>query len=306
MTLKAKQPEAIQKRLKMLLYGPAGTGKTTAAIQFPQPYLIDTERGAVNDQYVKLLKKSGGAYFGTEQGSTDVDAVTAEVTALLTEKHQYRTLIIDPLTVIYNELVDKSAQELATDADPTGTSFGRHKGPADRKIKRLINLLLRLDMNVVITSHAKTRWEKAGKEVIDAGQTFDCYGKLDYLFDLVIELQKVGAQRFGVVKKTRVEKFPDADRFQWSYEEIKTRYGGELLERESSAVALATPEQVSRLEELVKALGVEPDKVEKWYTKEGVDSFAEMTGKSIANYIAAAEKQVQSKLKLVTPEKAVK
>src|SRR5690606_26555919 len=102
---------------------------------------------------------------------------------LLSERHDFKTLVIDPLTIVYNDLLDKAAEEV-------GTDFGKHKGPADRKIKHLLNLLLRLDMNVIITSHAKPNWVRAkdakGKDtVIQEGITFDCYGKLDYLFDLV-------------------------------------------------------------------------------------------------------------------------
>ena len=52
MALRGKKPEAVEKRMKALFFGPAGVGKTTAAIQFPAPYLIDTDRGAENDQYV--------------------------------------------------------------------------------------------------------------------------------------------------------------------------------------------------------------------------------------------------------------
>jgi GTPase SAR1 family protein len=54
--LRAKKPTTIQKRFKALFYGAAGAGKTTAAIQFPRPYLIDTERGCENDSYTKLLE----------------------------------------------------------------------------------------------------------------------------------------------------------------------------------------------------------------------------------------------------------
>lgn len=294
MTLRAKKPEAVNKRLKMLLFSPAGGGKTTAAIQFPRPYLIDTEKGAVNTQYVKLLEGAGGGYFGPDEGATDVEEVIKEVTGLLTEKHEYRTLVIDPLTVIYNNLLDKSAQELATKDDPTGTSFARHKGPADRVIKRLINLLLRLDMNVVITSHSKTKWEKNGKEIIDAGQTFDCYSKLDYLFDLVVELQKVGQSRFGIIRKTRLEAFPDGERFAWSFDEISKRYGGELLQRQAEAVVLANETQIARLNELIGALGTSRETVEKWLSTENVEAFEEMSTKAIQKYIDGAQKKLKS------------
>jgi len=43
--LRARKPEAVVKRLKMFMFGPAGVGKTTAAIQFPNSYIIDAERG---------------------------------------------------------------------------------------------------------------------------------------------------------------------------------------------------------------------------------------------------------------------
>ena len=58
MTLRGKKPESVEKRLKLLMYGTAGVGKTTAAISFPAPYLIDTERGAENDQYIEILDKN--------------------------------------------------------------------------------------------------------------------------------------------------------------------------------------------------------------------------------------------------------
>jgi Rad3-related DNA helicase len=103
MALRGVKPEAIQKRLKALFYGGAGVGKTTAAIQFPAPYLIDTEKGAENVQYTKLLQKAGGVVYQT----TDFDELMKEVKSLLTEKHEYKTLIIDPLTILYNDLLDQ-------------------------------------------------------------------------------------------------------------------------------------------------------------------------------------------------------
>ena len=55
--LKAVVPEKIEKRLKLFLYGKAGIGKTMAALQFPNAYIIDTERGC--DNYGETIKKWG-------------------------------------------------------------------------------------------------------------------------------------------------------------------------------------------------------------------------------------------------------
>lgn len=290
MPLRGVQPKAVAKRLKALFYGPAGAGKTTAAIQFPKPYLIDTERGAENDQYVKLLNAAGGAYFFT----TDFDEMVKEVTALLSEKHDFRTLIIDPLTVPYNDLLDRSAQSLATPDDPTGTAFSRHKNLADRKLKRLLNLLLRLDMNVIITSHQKAKWSKVGGELKEIGNTFDCYAKLDYLFDLVFEIEPRGKDsRVGIVRKTRLEGFPEGDVFPFNYSAIAERYGRDVLERMAEAQQLATPEQVKSLERLVDLLKIEDDTVEKWLAKAQASSFEEMPAAAAQKCIEWCEARVK-------------
>ena len=136
--LRAKKPEKIEKRLKALFYGMAGVGKTTASIQFAAPYLIDTEKGAENDQYIKILQDNGGAIFQT----SCFDELLKEVKSLLTEKHEYKTLVIDPLTTLYHDLLDKSAKERISDKDPDGTAFGGHYGSANKKMKQLLNLFL--------------------------------------------------------------------------------------------------------------------------------------------------------------------
>lgn len=286
MALRGKKPEAVQKRLKALFYGQAGIGKTTAAIQFPRPYLIDTERGAENEQYAKLLKASGGAIFQT----SDFDDMLAEVTSLLTEKHDFRTIIIDPLTVVYNELLDKSAKALVTRDDPTGTAFSRHKGPADRKLKHLLNLLLRLDMNVIITSHAKNEWKNGAPTGTD---TFDCYAKLDYLFDLVFYIQKRGTERVGVVKKTRMESFPEGDIFPFSYDEIANRYGRAILERSANVEAFASKEQVAELARLVELLKLPAETTDKWLDKAGAETFSELPANVAEKCIGWCKGQVE-------------
>lgn len=279
MALRAVKPETIQKRLKALFYGASGVGKTTAAISFPKPYLIDTEKGAENDQYTKLLQSSGGVIFQT----TDFDELVHEVKALLTEKHEYKTLIIDPLTTLYNDLLDKSAAK-------NGTEFGRHYSEANKKIKHLLSLLLRLDMNVIITSHAKNEY---GQNMAVLGQTFDCYKKLDYLFDLVFEIQKRGKERVGLIKKSRIEPFPDGEQFPFSYDEIANRYGREVLERSAVAEILASKEQIDQLKHLIDLFKEPEELVQKWLDKANAVSFDEMSEELIKKCITFMENKIK-------------
>lgn len=279
MALRAKKPEAIEKRLKALFYGSAGVGKTTAAIQFPKPYLIDTEKGAENDQYTKILQKAGGVVFQT----SDFNELMAEVKALLTEKHEYKTLIIDPLTTLYNDLLDKSAIK-------NGTDFGRHYSDANKQIKHLLNLLLRLDMNVIITSHAKNEY---GQNMAVLGQTFDCYKKLDYLFDLVFEIQKRGKDRVALVKKSRIDAFPDSEHFPFSYKEIAKRYGKEVLERDAVAQELADDAQVKELVRLIDLIKVPEEISQKWLDKSSSEKWEEMPKDAIQKCIDHLKSKIQ-------------
>jgi len=279
--LRGVKPTTIEKRLKALFYGAAGAGKTTAAISFPKPYLIDTEKGSVNNQYVNLIQKNGGVVFQT----SDFDELIIELKSLLSEKHEYKTLIIDPLTILYNDLLDKAALKY-------GTDFGRHYGEANKQMKHLLNLLLRLDMNVIITSHAKNEY---GPNLSVLGQTFDCYKKLDYLFDLVFEVQKRGNERVGVIKKSRIETFPDTETFPFSYDEIANRYGREILEKEAVAEKLASAQQVQHLCNLCDLYKEPDEEIQKWLTKAKAASFSEMSEDIIKKLIAHMENKSKPK-----------
>ncbi|HSI34979.1 MAG: AAA family ATPase [Phycisphaerae bacterium] len=267
--LRARKPEAVVKRLKMFMFGPAGVGKTTAAIQFPNSYIIDAERGTEN--YDKLITASGSAVFQT----TDINEVMAEVKSLLTVKHDFRTLVIDPITPIFNDLLDKCEAQV-------GSDFGRHYGAANKTMKRLANLIMNLDMNVIITAHAKAEY---GANLQKLGYTFDGWKQLDYWFDLVVELGKKGKKRMAVVRKTRIETFPDEDVFEWSYDAIKKRYDASILEREARTVSLATPDQVREIKELIDIVRLPDGLVDKWFSKAQVDAFEDMPADMLAKCI---------------------
>jgi hypothetical protein len=271
MGLRGVSPEKVVKRLKALFYGNAGVGKTTAAINFPKPYLIDTEKGATNDQYVETLRKSEGAIFQT----TDFDEMIKEIKALRSEKHEFKTLIIDPMTMLYNDLLDKSAIKV-------GTEFGKHYNEANKKMKNLVNILLNLDMNVIITAHSKNEY---GNNMAVLGQTFDCYKKLDFLFDLVFEIKKMGKERVGVIKKSRIETFPDGETFPFSYPEIAKRYGIDILEKEAVSESLANIEQVSELIRLIDLIKVPEETYQKWLDKNNAETFNDMTEECIKKCI---------------------
>lgn len=277
MTLRGVKPTAVQKRLKAFLFGPAGSGKTWASIHFPGCYLIDTERGAENDQYARILEQRGGAYLHT----SDLDEIIEEVRVLATEPHPYRTLVIDPCTVPYANAVDasalkKSAEDKTGQSD--GTEFGRHKIQPDRAMRRLLALCYQLDMNVLMTAHMKALWGKVNGKQEQIGTTFDAWGKSDYLFDLVLEIEARGREsRYALVRKSRIEAFPLGDQFEFSYDEVAERYGRDILERATGVIELAGEDQVQRIEHLIHVLKIEDEITQKWFQKANTDQFAEFS-----------------------------
>lgn len=281
MALRGKKPESVEKRLKLLMYGTAGVGKTTAAINFPAPYLIDTERGAENDQYIEILNKNNGVIFQ----NNSFDEIVQEVLALLSEDHPYKTLIIDPITTVYNDLLEICAKDV-------GTEFGRHYGEANKRMKHLLNLLLRLDMNVIITAHSKNEY---GKDLAVLGQTFDGYKKLDYLFDLVIELQKVGGKRYGVVKKSRLKQIEELERFEFSYDILADKFGKQKIEKETVKQELATPQQVNRIAKLVEILNLPLETYQKWCFKAKATRWDEFSAVDIQKCIDTLESKIKEK-----------
>ncbi len=272
MALKGKKPVVSESRLKVMFYGAAGVGKTMAAIQFPKPYIIDTEGSTNKPQYVKAIEKSDGAVLMT----VDFDEMINEIRELLTSKHEYKTLVIDSLTLLYNDLLEKSERKV-------GTDFGRHYGEANKHMKRLLNYLFRLDMNVIITCHSKNEY---GNNLSILGTTFDGYKKLDYLFDLVFDINKKGKDRLGIVKKSRIESFPDGDTFKFCYDEIATRYGRSVLERDAVEQKLATDAQIKELVTLVDILKVDEEVCQKWLDKAQSETWKDMSQDNIDKCIA--------------------
>jgi len=265
MPLIAKKPTKKDKRLKLMIFGPPGVGKTTAAIQFPKPYILDTERGAENDQYVDAINKSGGAILST----TSFDTIVDQVRALASEPHEFRTLVIDPITVIYDDLVAYWEKRV-------GTDFGRGYSAAKKQWKRLTALISTLDMNVVMTSHAKNQYAE-GTAMKIIGMTYDGPKGADYYMDLVLEAIKDGEDRSCRIAKSRVSSLPEGEVIPFGYDEVAERYGRDVLERDAVVVEFATTEMVQWVSDHLAQRNDGPDLEGKWLRAAGVAELADMT-----------------------------
>jgi hypothetical protein len=260
-------------RLKLMLFGTSGAGKTYGSI-WPNSYIIDGEKGTVH--YDDLLVERHCARVSTP----DTEEACKHIKSLMSQKHDYKTLVIDPVTAFYENTQQKWNDLFVNAAKADGNTqkaemqdFGfRYWGKVKSEQKAMISLLKKVDMNVIVTAHEK---DKYGDSMKVLGQTYDGLKGLDYFFDTVIRLIKDpnSERRTALTLKDRTQKFPS--RFDYTYDRIAEIWGKDI-ERESTIVELATPEQVEEIQKLLAALKIAPDWETKCLSKADVESWNEI------------------------------
>jgi hypothetical protein len=145
-------------------------------------------------------------------------------------------------------------------------------------------------MSVIITCHSKNEY---GQNLAITGTTYDGYKKLEFLFDLCIEVQKRGSDRVGIIKKSRIESLPDGKTFPFSYNEIAKRYGKDMLEKDAVPQLLALPEQISEINRLIDLIKVPEELVNKWLKKAESTCFEEMPRDAVQKCIDFLESKIK-------------
>lgn len=277
--LKAVAPANIDPgHIKAILFGRPGAGKTWLALGFPKPYYIDTEGGARLRHYTERLTAAGGSYMGPNEGANDLAAIVEQVQALATERHEFKTLVIDSITKPFLTAI-ANEQERLGDKD----AFGASKKPAVAQMRRLINWLHKIDMNVFLIAHEISEWGLANGQRTEIGKTADVYDKLLYDLDLTLQIRAHNAKRRdAVVFKTRLTGFPAGDVIilqdgeDRGYEEVATRYGKDFIEKTAEPIQIATAEQVDQITKLFEALNMSEEQIAKLLTKANAETIAEI------------------------------
>lgn len=291
--LKAKDPKAaVPTKPKIVIFGPAGVGKTWWALSgFPAPYYIDSEGGASRAHYTDRLAKAGGSYMGPEDGTQDFNIIIGQLKALATERHRYGTVVIDSITKPFNQAIAAEAERMAS-AGITN-AYGADKKPAVAQVRRLISWIGRIDMNVILIAHEKPQWglNQSGERV-QLGVTFDCYDKLDYELDLCIQVAKRGASRVGIVRKSRLTGFPDGESFDWSFAEFSARYGKDVIAAKPTTIVLAGADAIAEINRLVALMKLTPEEIGKALAKDGVETIADLSADQAANWLKRLNKAI--------------
>jgi len=208
-------------RVKMYIYGKTGTGKTRTALHFPSPAVIDAEQGT---------KFYGGEFEFFVINTSDPDKVHAAIDELLIDPQGFKTLVIDPFTVIYDNIIRNKEIYMR---QKTG-NMKYELAPLDYKsikteVKILMNKLLALDMNVIVTARSKDLYAK-GKFMEVIGETPEGHKDLPYMFDIVIQLYvNEKGERRAKLDKDRSNQLPSD--FVFSYDSFVEYIGIEELSR---------------------------------------------------------------------------
>lgn len=286
--LKAKSPsETVPRKPQVVIYGAPGVGKTWWALAFPNVYYIDCEGGAQRAHYMERLAKAGGSYLGPEDGSNDFSVIIEQTKALASEKHDFKTLVIDSITKPWGTAIANEADRLG-DKD----AFGASKKPAIGAMRRLIAAVHRLDMNVIFVAHETSDWGLVEGQRSEIGKKPDCFEKLMYELDLGLHLQKRGKSRVAQIKKSRLIGFPEGETFDLTYEGFAERYGKEIIEKPTTPILLATKGQVDEISRLVAILKIEEGVVEKWLEKANAESYSDFNTEQAAKLIEFLHKKL--------------
>ncbi len=292
--LKAKSPEITSPgHTKVMIFGAPGVGKSWWATSFHNLYYIDCEGGAKLQHYKDRIAKENGVYMGIEDGSLDFPTLIEQVQALATEKHPYKTLVIDSITKIYETAIAGEMERLG-DKDQFGAS---KRGPV-ASMRKLVNWIMRLNMNVIFIAHETSEWGLDAKGTrTEIGKTASIWDRLSYELDLVLQAVKRGGSRYAIVTKSRLTGFPDRDQFLLEYSEFSARYGKENLEADATPIVLATPEQVTEINRLLSIVKVEESTIEKWKKAASAEEFSEFNTDQAAKIIVHLGKMVSGESK---------
>lgn len=260
MTLRAKKPKSnVDPRLKMLLYGGTGSGKTHFCCSFPDTYYIDSEGLEDYPHFVKMVEENNGDLVYL----TELSEIIKEVKSLISTKHNYKTLVIDSISFPSGWLAQMEAERLQKKTPTTeGTEFGINLAKVKRLVYQLGILLSMLDMNIIVISHEKIKYAD-GKEV---GATYDITDKMAYSLGAVCNIRLQGKTRKLYIEKSRYPQVKAGESldFNEGYDVFKNIFGEEIFKRDSKAIDLATPEQLANFNRLTSLLGVSDETIQTW------------------------------------------
>lgn len=217
--------EPISKRLKILIYGPSGSGKSRAALSFPRCAVIDSEGG------VDLYRGHPSVQpFHVIATKTIADLENAIAFIEFDKGSTFDTLVVDCITVFYDTLREAIAR-----SGKGGEMGFREWSKLNTRMKNAYSKLTNLPVHVVVIAREATEYETVNGELRKTGTKPDGDKSMAYNFDLVIRMND---DHSGTVKKSRAHQLGESGRLpavNWTvFEPVAAAHvAGETLAQQS-------------------------------------------------------------------------
>lgn len=209
----AKKATLDDVNLKIMIWGESGSGKSRFSLSAPSPLVIDLEGST------RLYADEFDFYKAEVDKTNPLASNPATLTVNLIKEileGQYpdrKTLIIDPLTDLLDCIEDVSAKKYE---EMIGKKVGelnqlqKTKWYAYRRemARTVLNQLKDIPMNLILVARAKNVWDTKDGKMQPVGLTYDALDIVEYLMDIVIQLEKNGEETRAIVKKSRLGNLP--------------------------------------------------------------------------------------------------
>jgi phage nucleotide-binding protein len=178
-------------KLKVLIYGEPGVGKTTFAATAPSPLLIDVERGSRS-----VLNVNNPVDVLDFQSINQVEAAF----------DKYETIVLDTLTEMQARLIDQQLRALGKGAPVYKADWGVY-GENTQRIRMLVSMFRDIDKNLIATAHAKLdKDDQTGIEFVRPALTPGLAKTVNGMFDIVgfLKINSKGERVLRVQPNKRV------------------------------------------------------------------------------------------------------
>lgn len=209
----AKKATLDDVNLKVMIWGESGSGKSRFSLSAPNPIVVDLEGST-------RLYASEFDFYKAEIDKNNPKANNAAVLTmslieeiLKGEYPEQKTLIIDPVTDLldciedisarkYEQMIGKKVGDLN---QLQKTKWYAYRREASRTV---LNQLKDIPMNLILVARAKSMWDTKDGKMQPVGLTYDALDIVEYLMDIVIQLEKNGDETRAIVKKSRIGNLP--------------------------------------------------------------------------------------------------
>jgi len=210
----AKPASITDARIKLLIWGEPGSGKSRASLTAPSPIVADLEGSTAlySDEFDFFLAQPDSRDKRTTSHAGLINVLTDEIAA--GEYPDRETLIIDPISDYLDDLEARLATQfekaylknVTTIADLNAVQKTKWYAFRRDEIRKRLDKIKALPINVILVGRSRLLWSTlADGSLKPTGQAIDAVPILESLMDVVLEMRKSSSGRFeGNISKSRL------------------------------------------------------------------------------------------------------